>query len=180
LIEGLISNARTSRPPPDSILQPGEQLIWSQRPKKLRFAARGGGYLAAGAVLLVLNTLGIWKIFDQPDTVWLLNVTISVILMLVPVFRLLISPSVYYAISDARAIIVRGNAMRDIELAKIKSIDRVQHPFGITDILFIDDLTPSQEAEGGYAHARDGFEAVTDARDVENLLRQTIALKTCT
>jgi hypothetical protein len=173
-----------------SLLDPGEQLIWSGKPKPVWFAMRmasrpllaGIGFL----VLFVIYSSDVNRGISQIDPK-IVQVTIVARIVFAIIAGVLSSISVIaalwmwlrahrttYQLTNRRAVIdTRGPIPRriSIPLEHLRFVELRSRFFGPSDLIFSETRGFSPD---GWGPRGQGFIAITDANQVESLVRTAI------
>jgi hypothetical protein len=174
MIEGTLTPAKVSAASPQNLLEPGERLIWWGQPHAWPYAILKTAFYPAFVAAVFFFGDDATNFFKKPEWVFYRNYIILAVLMLVPFHAFFIGPTVFYAITDRRAVIIRGEVRKDMDLKKIGSILCKSYVVGINSLTFIEEKVPDCDFEGGYRPQRDGFFCITSLADVEAKLRQAV------
>jgi hypothetical protein len=172
--DDLITPARISAASPDNLLEPGERLIWWGQPKAFSYAIQRTFFNLVFVAAVLLFSADLSARFSDQFLARTAIYMVVAIASLVVLYALITSPTVFYAITDRRAIIIRRDVRKDMELKKISSISSKQHVLGINSLTFIEEQSRNSDYESGYAPQRDGFYSVGDIKAVEAKLQQAI------
>jgi|tagenome__1003787_1003787.scaffolds.fasta_scaffold20921008_4 hypothetical protein len=162
----------------DSLLEPGERLIWSGRPNADDYAiAKSTASFPFGLLTLVIaliwittsNQSGVQQLFG------FLILTVGLGLVLSPLWSFFRGSRVTYLLTDRRAVIATSGfyprctsvALSEMNVVKIELSVK-----GFGDVIFRESFVPVPD--GGNALVRDGFIATAEATRVALLLRSEI------
>src|SRR5262245_32573197 len=159
-------------------LEPGEQLLWRDKPNLEAYCKRivarrwiGFGLLAIGAALAILYFKGATNTESKMIAGALLLG--GVIALYTPPMMWLRARRTTYAVTDRRAIMERpGLLFRNrvsVPFSEIRRIETRYAPFG--DLVFRDFI---QQTEHELQNTRDGFFAIANVQSVERTLRLAI------
>lgn len=170
----------------DAELQPGERVTWSGQPIPGRFARRSiaivifGIPFTAFAIFWIAGAsefkqpdfsggAGLFPLFGVPF------VLIGLGMLSSPFWMRLKAARTAYAITDRRALIIEGRLFRSIgirsfESDRLRDIRRVQNSDGSGDLIF--ERTWTTDADGARQSTDHGFQAISDVKAVETLIRQ--------
>jgi uncharacterized membrane protein YdbT with pleckstrin-like domain len=163
-----------------SSLEPGEMLLWHDRPNVDYFSERNFLYghwigfllLITGAILATFEYLRLNHSSDLHALAGFL-IAVGAFLASRPLWVQRDLRRTLYALTDRRAIIERRGVLltnrASVPFSEIRRIDVRDAKFG--DIIFQDYVV---QTEDGLQNTRGGFYAIADVQSVERLLRKQV------
>jgi hypothetical protein len=172
MIEGTLTPAKVSAASPQNLLEPGERLIWWGQPRAWPYAILKTAFYPAFVAAMFVFGDDATNFFKKPELAYYRTYIILAVLLLVPFHAFFIGPTVFYAITDRRAVVIHGDVRKDMDLKKIQFILCKSYVVGINSLTFIEEKMPDGDFKGGYRSQRDGFFCIASLADVEAKLRQ--------
>lgn len=155
----------------------GEKLLWSGRPKPLALAFANGATALFGVPFLAFAIFWITQAARAPGVFWMFGIPFVVIgcgLVLSPVWHLFRAGRTTYVLTDKRAIIDTAppfGRRRSIPLAEIRFVELQRTVGDAANVLFFETLVQQRYGRGA---KKDGFVGITEPERVERMLRAGI------
>jgi hypothetical protein len=160
--------------PATSLLEPGEDLLWSGRPDQRRYALRQGVLKTVVALFLVIFALAwMYGASQAGGYTWMIGwlfFALGLWLFTEPFRRYREARATRYILTSRRALILAGNQKVATPVASFQNLECMNVSGGLGDVLFIETVIDTGD-EGRYI-SRDGFIGIADAEKVEREMRR--------
>ncbi len=125
------------------MLEPGERILWSDKPSRIPFILKNSGFSILGIPLLAFPLIALKPILPKAasEPLILLFLTfwyaiLGLIFFGAPIYALLTWKNVFYVLTDRRILVRKGLIGIDYDVLRLDTIQQVNIDVGLWDRIY--------------------------------------------